>query len=121
MIEGTLALARLINDIRRDEREAAVRALDANWATLESTMVATELRPFRALRAFAVAGGGIPAQNPEALGACTGFADARPGELAWLGVALARDAGFSRPRPAATSRPKLCGSGPLAPVRRGEG
>ena len=87
VIEGTLALARLINDIRRDEREAAVRALDANWATLESTMVATELRPLRALRAFAVAGGGIPAQNPEALGACTGVADARPGELAWLGVA----------------------------------
>jgi hypothetical protein len=87
VIEGTLALARLINDIRRDERAAAVRALDANWATLESTMVATELRPFRALRAFAVAGGGIPAQNPEAPGACTGFADARPGELDWLGVA----------------------------------
>ena len=87
VIEGTLALARLINDIRRDEREAAVQALDANWPTLESTMIATELRPFRALRAFAAAGGGIPAQNPEALGACTGFADARPGELAWLGVA----------------------------------
>jgi hypothetical protein len=86
-IEGTLALARLINGIRRDEREAAVRSLDADWATLEGSMVATELRPFRALRAFAVAGGGIPAQNPEALGACTGFADARPGELAWLGVA----------------------------------
>ncbi len=62
-----------------------MRALDDAWETLEGTLPTAELRPFRALRAFATT-----RRRPlEAVAADPGvvaaLAEVRPGELAWLG------------------------------------
>jgi hypothetical protein len=83
-IDGAIAFARAVNDIRRDNYDQALRDLDAAWSDLEGALVAAELRPFRALRAFAAARGDLARAG--AAGVATPSADARPGELAWMGV-----------------------------------
>jgi hypothetical protein len=82
LIDGTITLARAVNAIRRDEREAASRDLAAAWEALEGTLVASELRPFRVLRAFATARGDAAALCAAARAALT---ESRPGELDWMG------------------------------------
>jgi hypothetical protein len=80
---GATLLARTVNAIRRGEQEAAVRELIAGWDDLEATLVGSELRPFRVLRAFATVRGEGAALGAAATAA---LADARPGEVDWMGV-----------------------------------
>jgi hypothetical protein len=93
-VDGNVALARLVNDVRRDEPAAAVGAVDAVWTELEGAVVAAEMRPLRAVRAFAetcIRPGATPAAP---------LGEARPGELAWLGVEWPEMRTFLDARPA---------------------
>jgi hypothetical protein len=86
-VEGALTLARAVTAIRRDEHEAAAQDLAAAWDSLEGALVAFEMRPFRALRAFAVNGGDACAASASApRAASAALMDAHPGELTWLGA-----------------------------------
>lgn len=85
-LDGVLALARLVNGIRRDDEAAALSALDESWETIEGTLPVPELRPFRALRAFAKTRHRPKETFATDPGVVEAFAEVRPGELDWLGA-----------------------------------
>jgi len=86
-IAGRVAFVQAVNALRRGEQPAAAaQVLDAAWEDLDRTLVGVELRPFRALRAFAAARGGGPSPRASSATAVAALAEARPGELAWLGA-----------------------------------
>jgi hypothetical protein len=85
-IDGAVAFARIVNELRRDDHQTAARDLQTAWADLEGTLVAAELRPFQILRAFAAARGAPSPTSGANHDAPPALPEVRPGELAWLGA-----------------------------------